>query len=159
MKNTWQIEKQPPKYYFAYGMNTNIKGMADRCPDAVNLGKCVLDGFALKFRLHADIERDPDASMEGVLWEITERCEMALDMLEGYPYYYDKVELIVKPQQLVNGRLTHIRAMAYIMTNQVGLEAPGDVYSLCLREGYAENGLSTDLLEEAIQESAVYESR
>ena len=43
------------RYYFAYGMNTNIGEMTSRCPKAINLGRCTLKGFELKFRLHADI--------------------------------------------------------------------------------------------------------
>jgi hypothetical protein len=59
------------KYYFAYGMNTNVAEMNNRCPSAVSLGRCVLPNFELKFRHHADIDLVPGSAMEGVLWEIT----------------------------------------------------------------------------------------
>lgn len=158
MRNTYRTEKQMPKYYFAYGMNTNIDEMAVRCPNAVNLGKCVLNGFALKFRLHADIEQDPHSSIEGVLWKITDDCEFALDNLEGYPYYYNKIEVVVKPETLVNKHLTNVVAMAYTMTNKGELEPPSTRYSICLHSGYTANGLSTELLDECIQESIIHGS-
>lgn len=133
------------KFYFAYGMNTNIDEMRNRCPDAINLGRCTLQGFELKFRLHADIDKISGSVMEGVLWEITPECERALDNLEGYPYYYDKIEVIVNPDTPVNNN-THCIAMAYTMTNKCGEEPPSLNYQLCLVDGYVANGLDADKL-------------
>ena len=42
------------RYYFAYGMNTNIGEMSIRCPLAINLGKCTLKNYELKFILKAN---------------------------------------------------------------------------------------------------------
>jgi len=133
------------RYYFAYGMNTNVAEMANRCPKAVNLGRCTLTGFELKFRLHADIDEVVGSEMEGVLWDITEECEQALDRLEGYPFYYDKIEVIVIPDTPVNNN-THIRAMAYIMHTKGAEEAPSTGYEDCLIEGYTANGLDVKRL-------------
>ena len=133
------------RYYFAYGMNTNIGEMAMRCPKAINLGRYTLNGFELKFRLHADIDQVAGSEMEGVLWDITEDCERALDSLEGYPYYYDKIEIVVNPTTLVDN-MTHIMAMAYIMTNKGQEEVPSTGYEDCLIEGYTANGLDVDKL-------------
>jgi hypothetical protein len=133
------------RYYFAYGMNTNIAEMTMRCPKAINLGKCMLKDYELKFRLHADIDNVPGSEMEGVLWDITEECEQALDRLEGYPYYYDKIEVVVNPATLVDN-MTHIVAMAYIMTSKGQEEVPSTGYEDCLIEGYTANGLDVDKL-------------
>jgi len=133
------------RYYFAYGMNTNIDEMSMRCPGAINLGRCTLQGFELKFRLHADIDQVEGSEMEGVLWDITEDCERALDRLEGYPYYYDKVDVIVIPANPVNGN-RYIRAMAYTMTSKGQEESPSNGYEQCLIEGYTANGLDVDKL-------------
>lgn len=138
------------KYMFAYGMNTNIGEMSQRCPNAVNLGRCTLQGFELKFRLHADIDNVKGSEMEGVLWDITPDCERALDNLEGYPFYYDKVEVIVIPDKPVN-KNTRILAMAYVMTNKCKEEPPGVHYKDCLIEGYAQNGLNVDNLTTKIE--------
>jgi hypothetical protein len=126
-------------------MNTNIAEMTMRCPKAVNLGGCTLKGFELKFRLHADIDQVEGSEMEGVLWDITEDCERALDRLEGYPFYYDKIEVIVDPIKQVNTN-SHIVAMAYIMTSKGSEEAPSSGYEDCLIEGYTANGLDVDKL-------------
>lgn len=138
------------KYYFAYGMNTNIKEMTQRCPDAVNLGSCSLLGFELKFRHHADIDRVLGSEMEGVLWNITEECERALDSLEGYPYYYDKIEVVVIPKEPINN-MTHFVAMAYIMTSKGTEELPSIHYEDCLIEGYTANGLNVEKLTTKIE--------
>jgi hypothetical protein len=145
MSSIWRTEKQPPKYYFAYGMNTNINEMAQRCPGAVNIGKCVLKDYELKFRLHADIDSVPGSEMQGVLWEITEDCERALDSLEGYPYYYDKINVVVESSYLPN-KMTHAVAMAYIMTNKEQESPPSVRYENCLIEGYTANSLDVEKL-------------
>jgi hypothetical protein len=83
--------------------------------------------------------------MEGVLWDITEDCERALDRLEGYPFYYDKVEVVVNPSKPINN-MSYIVAMAYIMTSKGTEEAPSTGYEDCLIEGYTANGLDVDKL-------------
>jgi hypothetical protein len=139
------------RYYFAYGMNTNIAEMSMRCPAAINLGCCTLKGFELKFRLHADIDQVDSSEMEGVLWDITPDCERALDSLEGYPFYYDKIEVIVDPVAPVN-KNSHVVAMAYTMTRKGPEEPPSENYERCLVEGYTENGLDTNKLLAKIEE-------
>lgn len=133
------------RYYFAYGMNTNIGEMSSRCPKAINLGRCTLKGFELKFRLHADIDEVVGSEMEGVIWEITEECEHALDRLEGYPFYYDKIKVIVNPTTPIDD-MTHIIAMAYVMTSKGFEEAPSTSYEDCLIAGYTANGLDVNRL-------------
>ena len=139
-------------------MNTNINEMSYRCPKAVNLGRCTLQNHELKFRLHADIDSSEGQVMEGVLWEITADCERALDNLEGYPYYYDKLEFVVvqdQPNKLGN---THSIAMAYVMTNKGPEQAPSLQYSQCLIEGYTANGLDVDKLTDKINSFTVMEN-
>ena len=125
------------KFYFAYGMNTNVSEMAARCPKAISLGRCVLPNFELRFRHHADIDLVPGSSMEGVLWEITPECERALDRLEGYPYYYNKIDVVLEDGSV---------AMAYIMNDKGPEVAPGLNYENCLIAGYEAHGLVVDEL-------------
>jgi hypothetical protein len=139
------------RYYFAYGMNTNIDEMTQRCPRAINLGKCILKDYELKFRHHADIDYKHGSEMEGVLWDITPDCERALDCLEGYPYYYDKIEVIVDPFKLVNNN-SHIVAMAYVMTSKGSEQPPSVHYENCLIDGYTSNGLDVEKLTDKIDE-------
>jgi hypothetical protein len=131
-------------------MNTNLGEMSARCPQAVNLGRCTLKGFELKFRLHADIDQVSGSEMEGVLWDITPACERALDSLEGYPYYYDKIEVTVTQDKPNKNGNTHSIAMAYVMTNKEAEQPPSIHYEECLMEGYLENGLNVDKLTKKI---------
>lgn len=133
------------RFYFAYGMNTNLDEMSYRCPKAVNLGRCTLQNYELKFRLHADIDRSEGHVMEGVLWEITPDCERALDSLEGYPFYYDKIEVVVNTPSPINN-MTNFIAMAYVMTSKGSEQSPSIHYEDCLIEGYTANGLDVDKL-------------
>jgi gamma-glutamylcyclotransferase (GGCT)/AIG2-like uncharacterized protein YtfP len=140
------------RFYAAYGMNTNIDQMSRQCPQAINLGRGTLQGFELKFRLHADIDEAKSTEMQCVLWEITPECERALDNLEGYPYYYDKLDVVVKKDQpdIDYHNNTHFIAMAYIMTSKGPEELPSQQYLDCVTEGYVANGLDVDKLTEKI---------
>lgn len=140
------------KYYFAYGMNTNLKEMALRCPDAECVGQVVLNDHKFVFRLHADIEPSQGDSIVGVLWRITPKCEQALDMLEGFPYYYDKKEVVVETftDENING-MTHFIAMTYYMVDQSRESMPSKSYYDCLIEGYNSNNISTQQINQAIE--------
>jgi gamma-glutamylcyclotransferase len=131
------------KLYFAYGMNTNQDEMAYRCPGAVALGKAILLGYRLEFKSFATIVPSPNSSVEGVLWTITNSDESALDVLEGYPEFYDKKTVSVehKGQPYI--------AMTYIMGPREQGHAPSDGYYSMVSEGYQSFGLSQKQLLEA----------
>jgi gamma-glutamylcyclotransferase len=142
------------KLYFAYGMNTNKEEMAYRCPGAHALGKALLPGYRLEFKSFATIVPSPGESVEGVLWTITESDELALDILEGYPEFYDKKH--VKVQQGID-----YIAMTYIMNPRKQGYAPSDGYYSMVSEGYQSFGLSQQQLLDAknrsIKDIIVYE--
>ena len=142
------------KLYFAYGMNTNRDEMAFRCPTAVPMGKAILPGDRFEFKSFATIVPDADSSVEGVLWTITESDEQALDILEGYPEFYDKKH--VKVSQGID-----YIAMTYIMNPREKGFSPSDGYYSMVSQGYQQFGLSQQQLLEArsrsIQETIVYE--
>ena len=126
--------------YFAYGMNTNLSQMANRCPEAKSLGKAVLYGHEFRFARHADVVENPDYITHGVLWEITPDCELALDALEGYPtYYLNKIVNI-----FYNGQV--VQAMTYYMTGDNPDEYPSDGYLEMLMDGYREHDLDNTQL-------------
>jgi gamma-glutamylcyclotransferase (GGCT)/AIG2-like uncharacterized protein YtfP len=143
------------KLYFAYGMNTNREEMAYRCPRARALGKAILSGYRLEFKSFATIVPDPGEQVEGVLWTITESDESALDVLEGYPEFYDK-----KNVSVVHNDINHI-AMTYIMGPREKGYAPSDGYYSMVSEGYQTFGLSQQQLLDAknrsIKEIIIYE--
>ena len=137
----------PSKYYLAYGMNTNFTEMANRCPNAENLGTVILHDYKLAFRTHCDVVQEDYATVECVLWHISEACEYQLDLLEGYPTYYDKSEVEV----IHNGK--PVKAMVYYMTNTEwshGLALPSQHYLDCVCEGYLENGVPLNQVRQAL---------
>lgn len=139
------------KYYFAYGMNTNLKEMAARCSGAELVGQVILTKHKFVFRSHADIEPCEDSDVAGVLWRITPECEQSLDSLEGYPYYYEKKEVVVDTfdGEEISG-MNHFIAMTYYMTKPVTESLPSAGYYNCLVEGYSDNNISIFQIKQAI---------
>ena len=136
------------KYYLAYGMNTNIEGMAVRCPNAISLGKVILDDHKLVFRTFCDIKPETGNSIECALWIITPQCEQSLDRLEGYPDFYGKKEVSViyknKP----------IKAMIYYMKDIHSLSAPSEHYLNSVVEGYYNHNMKITPIVEALEDLA-----
>ena len=133
-------------YYFGYGMNTNISGMATRCPDAVCLGAAVLPGYRFVFRGHADVELDADCYADGVLWQISDLDLKALDRLEGFPTYYLRHRAWV---ETADG--DRVIAWIYTMTDQSYEWEPGEHYLQCCLDGYRENGVPTTQITDALE--------
>ena len=130
--------------YFAYGMNTNVGEMAHRCPDARSLGRARLPGYKFAFNRHADLMNMGDEYCDGVLWEITEDCLMALDALEGYPFYYTRFEVDVE------WRGETVRAITYQMNPENQIPAiPSTSYYFMVTKGYAQHGVPNTQLVEA----------
>lgn len=131
------------KLYFAYGMNTNKDEMAYRCPAAVPVGKAVLHGYQFEFKSFATIVPNPNEKVEGALWTITASDEAALDVLEGYPEFYNKINV-----KVIHNDMSYI-AMTYIMGPRERRHAPSSGYYSMVSEGYQQFGLSQHQLLEA----------
>ena len=106
------------KLYLAYGSNLNLGQMAHRCPESKVAGKAELPGYRLLFRggqhnAHATIEKSEGHTVPALLWKVSVRDEALLDRYEGYPYYYDKVQIPVE----LDGKT--VSATAYVM-QQIG---------------------------------------
>ena len=126
-------------WYLAYGMNTNIDQMASRCPGSVSIGRVDIPDHRLVFRGVADIERSPGDVLQTVMWDITDYCELALDMLEGFPTFYGKKYIDIKI-----GNQTH-KAMIYQMIgNRLDYNSPSNYYQYLLEEGYQDHGLDVN---------------
>jgi gamma-glutamylcyclotransferase (GGCT)/AIG2-like uncharacterized protein YtfP len=130
--------------YFAYGMNTNIMSMAQRCPAAVPMGHAIIENYRFRFAVHADIVPEHGAYVDGVLWEVTDTCVESLDQTEGYPFYYDK--RIVTANH--NGK--DMDTLVYVMVPNHPDSEPGKTYYQMCTEGYLENGIPTAQLTEAL---------
>lgn len=131
-------------YMFSYGMNTNINQMSIRCPASVDLGAATLDGYRFRFANHADIVQDACSSVSGVLWEITLDCLIDLDLLEGYPFYYDRkiVEVAQKDKKY--------QALVYMMQPGNMDSPPSQTYLRLITEGYLQHGIDNKQLLEAL---------
>jgi gamma-glutamylcyclotransferase (GGCT)/AIG2-like uncharacterized protein YtfP len=125
--------------YFAYGMNTNLDSMASRCPKAKSLGYAILPDYRFRFAHHADVVPDTYNKVDGVLWELTEDCLRSLDMLEGYPFYYDRKLVTVE----ASNKAVNYQAWVYYMQPGHIDSPPSDHYVEMLLEGYTEHNVST----------------
>ena len=125
------------KLYLAYGSNLNLSQMAFRCPDAKQLGSLYIPNWKLVFRGVADIEqsRNSDDRLPVGLWEITKQCEQALDLYEGYPNLYDKINIM--------------GMMTYTM-NRNNISPPSRAYFHSILEGYKDFGLDTSHLYDSL---------
>jgi gamma-glutamylcyclotransferase (GGCT)/AIG2-like uncharacterized protein YtfP len=138
------------KIYAAYGSNMHLNQMKKRCPKAQVLGSGELLDYRITFRGKqsgvANVEKMPGGRVPIVLWEITKECERALDRYEGYPQLYKKIKAKVLA---ANGEQD---AMLYVMAEEYeSMPAlPSDYYFEIIRQGYADNGISTKPLLEAL---------
>ena len=139
------------KIYLAYGSNLNLEQMGVRCPEALVIGTTRLPDYHLIFKgSHssgvATIEKKRGSSVPVLLWEITKKCEKALDRYEGFPHLYRKKHVRV---QFENNELV---VMAYIMNEGPPIAVPNAYYYKTILEGYRDCGFNEEILNEAIDE-------
>jgi gamma-glutamylcyclotransferase (GGCT)/AIG2-like uncharacterized protein YtfP len=82
-----------------------------------------------------------------LLWEITEKCEKALDRYEGHPHLYRKKQLMVN----LDG--DELVAMAYVMNEGPPLAMPDAYYYATILDGYHDCGFDEQILKQAVIES------
>jgi hypothetical protein len=124
--------------YLAYGSNLHRGQMKFRCPLAKPLGKVLVPDFRLVFRGVADIEEYKGASCPMGLWEISDACEKALDIYEGFPHLYRKLYFDI------DGKV----ALTYTMnTNRIA--PPSRSYFDTIARGYEDFSLDQKFLYDA----------
>lgn len=99
--------------YFAYGNNLNIDQMKMRCPDSVEVSSAVLKNWQLAERTFADIEIAEGQCVNGALYEVSLDDLRALDLYEGYPDFYTRLQVTVCDS---SGRCR--KAIVYAMTEE-----------------------------------------
>lgn len=90
--------------YFAYGSNMDKTQMLNRYPSFRILGKARLNGFKLDFTRRsslwkggvADIVKDLNNHVWGLLYELTEKDLNSLDDYEACPKYYRRKNISVE---------------------------------------------------------------
>ncbi|PRR84539.1 gamma-glutamylcyclotransferase family protein [Clostridium vincentii] len=140
------------KLYGAYGSNMNLEQMSHRCPKAKVVGTGTLEGYKLTFRGKykgvANIEQCKDRTVPIVLWEITEDCETALDLYEGFPNLYIKKQVEIT----VEGKPR--KTLVYIMVRKYRdmVAPPTEYYFNAIARGYSDNGVDLKPLQIAYSE-------
>ncbi len=140
------------KEYFAYGSNLNFEQMAYRCPEATVVGTAKLDGYELAFRRgYLTILPKEGASVEGLIWSVTDHDESQLDCYEGYPTFYDKETMTV-----TDASGTGHAVLIYIMEEPwcSRPQEPGGNYLNTVLEGCRQTGVPQEPVLKAL-ESAV----
>lgn len=141
------------RLYVAYGSNLNFEQVKHRCPTAKLYDTGIIEGYELQFKgeptcAFATIAPKENASVPVAVWEIQPRDEMALDRYEGYPSHYFKQNV---PVQLGG---EEVGAMVYIMNLKRQFGMPSPHYYQTVLEGYHDCGLDTDVLDQAVKDSA-----
>jgi hypothetical protein len=70
------------------------------------------------------------------MWDITDQCELALDMLEGFPTFYGK-----RYVDITIGQKTYQAMMYQMVRDKLVYSQPGSYYQNMLEEGYQDHGL------------------
>ncbi|WP_154467699.1 gamma-glutamylcyclotransferase family protein [Eisenbergiella porci] len=137
------------KKYIAYGSNLNLGQMAKRCPTAKVIGKGEIKDHELLFRgsslsAVATVEPKAGASVPVLIWEIGSEDERNLDMYEGYPRLYGKVDLEVQTEDGCES------IMAYTMNEGHEIGKPSIRYLETITAGYLEAGFDVNRLLESV---------
>lgn len=132
---------------FAYGMNTNLDAMFQRCPDAEAVGVAELQEHELEFVYHCNVKPAAGRSVPGLLWTITDQDLKALDWAEGYPTYYDRA----KRRVVIDGH--ELMAVVYFMTGTTSPRPPSSEYLHIVQQGYAQNQINPAELHKALNTS------
>lgn len=140
--------RAPKRLYFAYGSNLQLEQFLRRCPKAKRVARCALPDHELFFDGVADIRPACGKVVEGAIYEITDRCEIALDRYEGYPNLYTKGEFLVTDDRGVCRRV-----MVYTM-NSDRVAPPSQSYLHTIRQGFDDWGIPHDSLDAAVAEAA-----
>ena len=134
------------KLYLAYGSNINLEQMAYRCPNSKVVTTGMVSDYELQFRRVATIEPKEGSRVPVLIWELGGQDELSLDRYEGFPHLYRKEDVEVE----INGETQ--KCMAYVM-NSGEISPPSKQYFECILQGYRENGLDTDYLVKALEQS------
>ena len=130
--------------YFAYGSNLHKEQMKRRCSGCKYLKKYILQDYRLTFRSElcvADIEYKKGNSVQGALYEITDKDESCLDKYEDFPTLYKKIFFKYEDKDV----------MAYSMEKKTAFKYPSTRYLNIIKQGYKDCGLDFSFLIKALK--------
>ena len=114
--------------YFAYGSNMDVAAMASRCPHSRPVGPARLmrHRFLVTSDGYASVQRDPAATVWGLLWDLSLADIAALDRYESLG-----TGLFSKTTQAVLAEKGPRRALLYVgRTRRPGPPRPGYMESV-----------------------------
>ncbi len=116
--------------YFAYGSNLNKLQMQRRCPESAPIAKVKLKGYELVFNRVADIVENEKGVVHGAVYHVSDRDVINLDIYEGYPRLYEKVNVEVEDDE---GSIYEV--FAYVMVKKDRGE-PNENYYNTIKQGF-----------------------
>jgi hypothetical protein len=140
------------RLYIAYGSNINLEQMAHRCPTAKRVTTTAIPNYELQFQRVATISPKKGSQVPVLIWELGQKDELSLDRYEGFPNLYRKEIFDLE----IDGKVRE--CMAYVM-NYGEISPPTSQYFNGIMKGYKDNGLDTDYLIKALEQSIAYEEK
>lgn len=139
--------------YFAYALNLSQAQMKRLCPASRFVKVATLDGYRFVYDGYSvpwdgavgNIVKSEMERVWGVIFDITERDRLMLDAFEGYPRYYERLEVEVKDR---DGRAE--RAMTYCRTGRA-VGKPHPDYEKIVLDGAKECGLPEEYVDKALR--------
>ena len=146
------------RYYIAYGSNLNVKQMKRRCPSARIVGTSIIQNYELLFKgsktgYYLTIEPKEGESVPVAIWETTKEDETALDIYEGFPTFYYKMDMELPIKEIQTAKIKNQKCYVYIMHEDRPKGLPSKRYMDVCTEGYLYFGFHTTVLKRAIERS------
>ena len=132
--------------YFAYGSNLNLIQMKKRCSDSIPVVKVKLKDYKLVFNRVADIEESEEDIVYGAIYKVSDRDIKKLDIYEGYPRLYDRIDVEVEDDE---GKT--YAAFVYVMVVK-GRGQPADSYYKVIKQGFKDWKIPMQSLVNAINQ-------
>lgn len=143
------------RYYIAYGSNLHTVQMRTRCPDAVPMGTALLTGWRLVFKgsksgAYLTIEKAPGHKVPIAVWAVTPEDELRLDRYEGYPVFYQKLEMPITYTGIESGKERTRTCFVYVMRRDCQPGIPSRFYVNTCLQGYLDFHFSPLYLSRAL---------
>jgi hypothetical protein len=137
------------RLYCAYGSNCNIKQMRYRCKDSIFVATGYINNYQLQFKGVATIVPKKSTKVPVVIWKISDKDEVILDIYEGLKnklYRKELIKVYLDTKEIVE-------AMVYILNSNKIEYMPNIVYFESILDGYKDNNLPVKYLLQAYARS------
>ncbi len=133
-----------PRLYFAYGSNMDPEQFRGRCPNSRVMSTAALAAhrFIITARGYASIEPHVGSLVQGVLFELTEADEAALDYFEGVRHFIYR-----KESMMVGWAGGEVTALVYV-DNETAHGRPKPGYLERVLRGARHHGLPPHAVQE-----------